>query len=97
MATDEVLVVVEIEAVIDGEELQAYQAAARQQLKERGGKVLGRGGTTFEGDRRHGPLLVQVWPSEAAFREWQASDAYRPLLDRRRRAAKLRIAIVPTA
>jgi uncharacterized protein (DUF1330 family) len=59
----EVLILVEIESVIDQRELQAYQSAARQQLKERGEKVLGRGGGTFEGDRPHGPLLVQLWPS----------------------------------
>jgi hypothetical protein len=47
----------------------------------------------FEGEPV-GRLLIQRWPSETAFREWQASEEYRPLRERRMRAADLRIAIV---
>lgn len=42
-SNSEVLILVEIESVIDQQERQAYQSAARQQLKARRGKVLGAG------------------------------------------------------
>ena len=94
MSSNEVLVIVEVRAVHDAPELAAYQAGARKQMLQRGGVVVGRGGLAFEGEAV-GPLIVQRWPSEAQFRQWQASDEYKPLLERRKRAADLRIAIVP--
>lgn len=97
MAEGEVFVIVEIKEVIDPAGLQAYQEEARKQLRERGGLVLGRGGVAYEGDDLRGAVLIQRWPSEAVFREWQASEAYRPLLERRRKAVKLRLLIVPAA
>ena len=91
---NEVLVVIEIEEISDPAEMQAYQQLARAQIAERGGSVVARGGECIEG-AAGGPFLVQRWPSETAFRDWQASDAYRPLLARRNAAARLRIAVVP--
>jgi uncharacterized protein (DUF1330 family) len=95
MSNEEVFVVVEIVEVMDEELLKTYQAGARAQVAGFGGKVIGRGVTTFEGDPPFAMLMVQKWPNEAAFRNWQQSDAYRPLLQKRQRAAKLRIGIVP--
>lgn len=92
----EVLVVVEIEEMLDPAMLQAYQAEARIQMAELGGTLLARGGRCLEG-RPGGPFLVQRWPSEAAFLDWQASEAYQPLLERRKSAARLRICVVPLA
>ena len=94
IGSPEVLVLVEIRAVRDAAALAAYQAEARKQMSRRGGVVIGRGGASFEGEPV-GPLVVQRWPSEADFRAWQASEEYQPLLERRKRSADLRIAIVP--
>lgn len=96
MANAEILVIVEIQEIFDEAVLKTYQAQARQQLLERGGKVLGRGGDLFEGSPAlTGAVLVQRWPSEAAFREWQSSEAYKPLLELRKKAARLRLILVP--
>lgn len=89
-----VLVIVEMIRVKDQEQLTAYQGQARQQLLERGGKLLARGGETFEGAPLTGPVLIQRWPSEQAFRDWQESEAYRPLLALRKEAAEIRLTIV---
>ena len=90
----ETVVVVEILEVFDPEAMQAYQADARVQILERGGSVLARGGKTFEGPVA-GPMLLQRWPSEAAFTDWQSSAEYQPLLERRNKAARLQISILP--
>jgi uncharacterized protein (DUF1330 family) len=91
---DPVLIVAEVRVIYDEDAFRTYQLGARAQLRARGGEVLGRGTLMFEGEPAFGQLLVQRWPSEAAFREWQSSDEYRPLLELRNRAANIRIAIV---
>lgn len=90
-----VLVVFEITAILNAELFKLYQVQARAQSTERGGSVLGRGSLPVEGNPPFGTLLVQKWPSERAFREWQDSEAYRPLKDLRRQSAEVRIAVVP--
>jgi uncharacterized protein (DUF1330 family) len=95
MSNEAVFVVVEIVDVLDEELLKTYQAGARAQVAGFGGTVIGRGVSTFEGDPAFAMLMIQKWPNEAAFRNWQESDAYRPLRQKRQRAAKLRIGIVP--
>ena len=96
MADGEILVIVEIQEILDEGVLKAYQVQARQQLLERGGKVLGRGGELFEGaPPLTGSVLIQRWASAAAFREWQSSEAYKPLRELRKKAAKLRLILVP--
>jgi uncharacterized protein (DUF1330 family) len=94
LPSPEVLVLVEVRAVHDPAELAAHQAEARKQMTQRGGVVIGRGGSSFEGDPV-GPLVVQRWRSEADFRAWQESEEYKPLRERRKRSADLKIAIVP--
>ena len=96
-AGTEVFVVVEIQEILDGNALAAYQSEARQQLLERGGVLVARGNCTYEGSPAVGQMLIQKWPSETAFRDWQESDSYRPLLERRQACVKLRIAIIPSA
>jgi len=91
----EVLVIVEVVAMRDEQAFQDYRAQARVQGVARGVAVVGRGGHTIEGDPPYLEIMVQRWPSEQAFRDWQESDEYRPLRDIRRRAADLRIAVVP--
>lgn len=96
METEAILVIVEVQDVFDEASFVAYRAQAREQLLARGGKLLARGGTLFEGSPSLGSsVLVQRWSSEAAFREWQQSDDYVPLLALRKQAAQLRITIVP--
>ena len=95
MSDTPVFVVVEMTAVRDAEKLKTYQAGARAQLLERGGTVVARGSFPIEGEPPFGPLLVQKWPSEHAFREWQESEAYRPLKALRREAVSMRITVVP--
>jgi uncharacterized protein (DUF1330 family) len=95
MPSEEAFVVVEIVEVLDEELLKTYQAGARAQVADFGGTVIGRGVKTFEGEPEFAMLMIQKWPSEAAFRKWQESDAYRPLLEKRKRAVKMRIGIVP--
>lgn len=95
MSNNEVLVVVEIRLIHDAEAMKAYQTGARQQLAEYGASVIARGGATLEGTPAFGPLMVQRWPSEEAFRTWQGSDSYRPLRAIREACADLRIAVIP--
>lgn len=95
MQNSEVLVLVEIRSVSDVEALKAYQTSARQQISECGAVVIARGGATLEGTPPFGPLMVQRWPSEQAFRTWQNSESYRPLRAIREACADLRIAVVP--
>ena len=96
MSTEAILVIVEVQNIFDEATFEAYRAQARTQLLERGGELLGRGGALFEGAPPVAQaVLVQRWPSEEAFRTWQASDAYAPLLKLRNKAAQLRITIVP--
>lgn len=96
MVDGEVLVIIEIQEILDEALLRSYQAQARQQLLERGAELLGRGGILFEGSPPlMGVVLIQRWPSEAAFREWQGSESYQPLLELRTRAARLRMTLVP--
>jgi uncharacterized protein (DUF1330 family) len=95
MSNEEVFVVVEIVEVLDEELLKTYQAGARAQVAGFGGTVVGRGVRTFEGEPEFAMLMIQKWPDEASFRNWQASDAYRPLLEKRNQAVRMRIGIVP--
>ena len=95
MSDAAVLVVVEMTAVRDPEQLKTYQSGARVQLGARGGVVVARGISPVEGSPPFGALLVQQWPSERAFREWQQSEEYRPLKALRERCVDMRIAVVP--
>jgi uncharacterized protein (DUF1330 family) len=97
MAEGEVLVVVEILEIRDAAAFDEYQQGARAQFGGFGGSVLARGGAMHEGSDAFGPLLIQRWPSEAAFRAWQESEAYQPLLEKRRQAADMRMSIIPVS
>jgi uncharacterized protein (DUF1330 family) len=89
-----VLIVVEMTAVRDADQLKAYQTAARAQIAERGGIVVARGTSPVEGSPPPGTLLIQKWPSEQAFRDWQDSEAYKPLKALRLQCVDMRIAVV---
>lgn len=90
-----VLVVIETLRVSDREQFTAYQQQARQQVIDRGATLVARGAEAVEGPAPSGPLLIQRWQSAQAFRDWQESEEYRPLLELRRGAAEVRLTIVP--
>lgn len=96
MPDGEVFVVIEVSEMRDPSAYAAYQQAARAQIAGWPGvAVVARGGEPFEGDPPLGKLMIQRWPSEAAFREWQESEAYAPFKAMRLDAVSMRIAIVP--
>lgn len=95
MSDGEVLVIVEVQEIFDAEAFAAYRAGVRPQFAELEGSLAGRADTAYEGDDPLEPILVQRWPSEAAFRAWQESEAYRPLKALRQKGARIRLVIVP--
>lgn len=92
-----VFVIIEMVKVTDSQGLGRYQLGAREQIAQRGGVMVARGGAPLEGAPAFGPLLIQKWPSEAAFVNWQASTEYQPLRSLRMACAEMRFAIVPLA
>lgn len=90
-----VLVVVEIISVQDPVGLRAYAGRAAALIGTYGGTVVGQGATPVDDELGFTPLVIQRWTSEAAFRAWLASEAYRPLNAIRLASAKMRVAIVP--
>ena len=90
-----VLVVIEIISVEDPAGLTTYVRRASELIGPLGGEVVAQGGTGVDGEPGFAPLVVQRWRSEAAFRAWLDSDAYRPLDKIRRASATMRVAIVP--
>ena len=95
MANGEVYVVVEILEILDETELEIYLQGTRQQIRDLPGVLIARDAKIFEGPPIKVSMMIQRWPSEKAFRDWQESEAYRPLRERRLRAARHRIAIIP--
>ena len=92
-----ILVLVEVLAVMDPEGFESYRTQARKQMTRRGGVVVARGPCTPVEGQSFGPLLIQKWPSEAAFINWMESDEYAPLKSLRTVSAQLRICIVSTS
>ena len=90
-----VLVVIELVSVEDAAGLRSYIERAAALIGPLGGVMVGRGGVPVEGEPGFGPLVLQRWPSEAAFRAWLASEAYQPLQEIRRASATMRVAVVP--
>jgi len=90
-----VLVVVEITSVQDPAGLRDYARRAAALIGTYGGTVVGQGASPIDGEPGFASLVIQRWASEAAFRAWLASDAYRPLNAIRLASAKMRGAIVP--
>jgi len=91
-----VLVVVGVvSAKDDMDGLKAYSKRASELIGPLGGVVLAQGGTSVDGEACFGPLVIQRWSSEGAFRAWIGSDAYRPLNEIRLSSSTMRVAIVP--
>ncbi len=95
MEESAVFVVVEIISVEDGKGLMTYAQRANALIGDFGGVVIGQGSVPVDGESGFSPLVIQRWTSEAAFRAWLDSEAYRPLRDLRMASATMRVAIVP--
>jgi uncharacterized protein (DUF1330 family) len=89
-----ILVVAETGTIRDDKRMEIYKQGAMPQITKWGGKILGIGNIPGEGEP-FATLMVQEWPSEERFREWQASEEYRPLAELRRAVADVRFALVP--
>ncbi len=90
-----VFVVIEVVSVEDPAGLKTYVQQASELIGPLGGELVAQGGTPIDGEPGFAPLVIQRWPSEAAFRAWLESDAYQPLKEIRRASATMRGAIVP--
>ena len=90
-----VFVIVEVVSVKDPAGLKTYVQRASQLIGPLGGELVAQGGIPIDGEPSFAPLVIQRWPSEAAFRAWLKSDAYQPLNEIRLASATMRAAIVP--
>ena len=67
-------------SVEDPEGLKTYIIRrASERIGSFGGALVAQGEIPIDGEPGFAPLAIQRWPSEAAFRAWLDSDAYRPL------------------
>ena len=90
-----VFVVIEVVSVKDPAGLENYVRRASELIGQLGGELVAQGGMPIDGEPGFAPLVIQRWPSEAAFRAWLDSDAYQPLNKIRLASATMRVAIVP--
>ena len=90
-----VFVVIEVLSVEDPAGLKTYAQRASELIGPLGGELVAQGGIPIDGEPGFAPLVIQRWPSEAAFRAWLDSDAYQPLNKIRLASATMRVAIVP--
>ena len=72
-----------------------YAVRASQLIEKHGGEVIAQGGGPVGDEPAFAPLVIQRWPSAAAFHAWLDSDDYRPLNEIRAASATIRAAVVP--
>ena len=70
-----VFVVIEVVSVEDPEGLKTYVRRASELIGPLGGELVAQGAIPIDGEPGFAPLVMQRWPSEAAFRAWLASVA----------------------
>ena len=90
-----VFVIIEVVSVQDPAGLKNYVQRASELIGPLGGELVAQGGIPIDGERGFAPLVIQRWPSEAAFRARLGSEAYQPLNKVRLASATMRVAIVP--
>ena len=90
-----VFVVIEVVSVEDPAGLKTYVQRASELIGPLGGELVAQGGIPIEGESGFATLVIERWPSEAAFRAWLDSEAYQPLRQIRIASATMRVAIVP--
>ena len=96
MQETEVFVVLEVVSVEDPAGFKDYIQRAGELIGPLGGELVAQGGSAIDGEPCFAPLVIQRWPSEAVFRAWLNSDAYKPLNEIRRASATMRVAIAPS-
>ena len=71
--------------VRDSQAFSRYVQGHIESLRAAGGQFLAAGGRieVIEGDWNPRRVILHRWPSTQAFRDWYASDAYRPWRDLR--------------
>jgi uncharacterized protein (DUF1330 family) len=90
-----VFVVIEVVSVEDPVGLKTYVERVSEMIGPLGGELVAQGGIPIDGELVFAPLVIERWPSEAAFRALLDSDAYKPLRTIRLASATMRVAIVP--
>ena len=90
-----VFVIIEVVSVQDPAGLKNYVQRASELIGPLGGELVAQGGIPIDREPGFAPLVIQRWPSEAAFRAWLGSEAYQPLNKVRLASATMRVAIVP--
>ena len=90
-----ILVVIEVVEVKDPAGLKTYIQHSSALIGPLGGEVVAQGGSAINGELGFAPLVIQRWPSEAAFRAWIDSEAYQPLNKIRLASATMRVAFMP--
>ncbi len=70
-----VFVVIEVASVKDPAGLKTYVQRASELIGPLGGELVAQGGIPIDGEPGFAHLVIQRWPSEAAFRAWLGSDA----------------------
>ncbi len=95
MHENEIFVVIEVVSVEDPAGLKTYVERVSEMIGPLGGELIAQGGIPIDGELGFAPLVIERWPSEAAFRALLDSDAYKPLRKIRLASATMRVAIVP--
>jgi uncharacterized protein (DUF1330 family) len=90
-----VLVLVEVLEISDPVFMRDYQRAIAPQMARRGAQNLAAGHHTVVGKGDAINMVVSLWPSAAAWTEWQASEEYAPWGKNRDAAARIRTHHIP--
>lgn len=90
-----VFIVIELLSVEDPAGMKTYVERVSKLIGDRGGVLVAQGGSPVDNEKSFAPLIIQRWPSEAAFRALQESEVYQPLREIRRASFTMRVAIVP--
>jgi|JI10StandDraft_1071094.scaffolds.fasta_scaffold17962_4 uncharacterized protein (DUF1330 family) len=82
--------------VRDAEPFSRYVQGHMPSLAAAGGQFLAAGGRieVIEGQWRPRRVILHRWPSTQAFRDWYASEAYRPWKELRHSASSANVALV---
>ncbi len=92
-----VFVVIEVTSVKDPAGLKTYVQRVSELIGPLGRELVAQGGIQIDGESGFAPLVIERWPSEAAFRALLDSEAYQPLKKIRLASATMRVAIVPVS
>jgi len=82
--------------VHDGQAFSRYVQGHMESLRAAGGQFLAAGGRieVIEGNWKPRRVILHRWPAVQAFRNWYASDAYRPWRDLRHSVSNANVSLV---